>query len=78
MTAGELAIRLLEDYGDEASIETMIDAIVILVERDEEGYRANALETTGKIDELDPVLACFRGAKDNLRDASLAMYASFK
>lgn len=78
MTSGELAINLLEDYGDEASIEDFIDAIVIMVKRDRDLYVKDTLERTGRVMETDPVLACLDGAARSLEDAGLAMYASFK
>lgn len=75
MTAGELKIRLLEDYGQEASIEDMINAIALMIEADKAQY------IKGSPDGEMPhplVVRCLDASIQHLHDASFAYYASLK
>jgi hypothetical protein len=75
MTQGELKIRLLEDYGSEASIEDLIGAIRLMIEADKEQY------IKGSPDGEMPhplVVRCLDASIQHLEDASLAYYASLK
>jgi hypothetical protein len=69
---------IAEDYGNEASIEDLIDAVGILVKRDRDAYVASLLERSERVDEKDLVLACLDGCQEHLSNASMAWYASTK
>ena len=75
MNASELAIRLLEDYGEDASVETLIDAVQIIVKRDKDQYIIGSAEDGGP-NEL--VVHCFDATLGHLSNASMAWYASTK
>jgi hypothetical protein len=75
MTAGELAIRLLEDYGNEVNIETLIEAVQIIVKRDKDQYIVQSAEDGGP-NEL--VIHCLDATVEHLGNASMAWYASTK
>lgn len=78
MTKGELAVRLLEDYGEE-SIETMIDAIAEIVTRQRDEYAKSQLIHRGVYDpETDLVAQCIDATIEHLDHASDAWYASWK
>jgi len=72
-----LATQLFNDYGGSASIEDLIDATRILVERDRAAY-VRTLRERGLDEAKDLILHCLDACIEHLSNASMAWYASTK
>lgn len=75
MTVGELKIRMMEDYGGQASIEDMINAVAMMVEEDKAQYVGGAPESESP---HPLVVHCLDASIKHLHDAAMAYYASLK
>jgi hypothetical protein len=75
MTVGELKVRLIEDFGQDVSIEDFIGAICLMIEADKAQYVQGAPD--GELPH-PLVVRCLDAALQHLHDASLAYYASLK
>lgn len=75
MTANELRICIVEDYGQDASIEDIIGAVTLMIEADKEQYMKGS---QGGEPPHPLVVRCLDASIQHLQDASLAYYASLK